>query len=370
MTCMFGIVLELCAAAIGAFSKQLIAYSKEVEFLQQQKAQRPSRARCLMACGQIMNMLVGPIVDGAAYAFAPQVVVAPFASFDIIFNILTAPFTLNEEVNRNTVLGTILVFIGAIVSAFAGPNHDSELSLVEFERKLFRPAGLAYIGCQFGALALLWASLRMKTGNGRKAMAIRQATMAGILMGDTYLLKGFASTLRTTIQTGAWFAFITSPVPVLCLLVYICTSLLGNCFMSQALPTHQPSPDATASVSTNDGFEELLQPDIEAPAVIIIPIFEGTHILCCCLSGCVVLAELDGADMWRAIVYWCGVLFLLAGLIVVQIEPDSPPDPHRRSFAQGQVRRASVCAQGSTSVLQAARRISTSRGSIVAPAMF
>ena len=44
-----------------------------------------------------MNMAVGPIVDASAYAFAPQVVVPPFACLDVIFNALTAPYTLDFQ---------------------------------------------------------------------------------------------------------------------------------------------------------------------------------------------------------------------------------------------------------------------------------
>lgn len=55
-----GIFLAILAAAIGTTSKQLIAASEHWK--------KP----WLFHCGASMNILLGPVVDASAYAFAPQ----------------------------------------------------------------------------------------------------------------------------------------------------------------------------------------------------------------------------------------------------------------------------------------------------------
>merc|ERR1719230_1675903 len=103
-----GIILEVAAAALGTTSKQLIAYSEYV------------KKRWIFHIGAGINIFVGPIVDASAYAFAPQVVVAPFACLDVIFNALTAPYTLhwqNEVLTAAHIYGTILVAIGAVFTS-------------------------------------------------------------------------------------------------------------------------------------------------------------------------------------------------------------------------------------------------------------
>merc|ERR1719169_307845 len=99
-----GIFLEILAAALGTLSKQLIAMSEHYK--------KP----CLFHTGATINIAVGPIVDACAYAFAPQVIVAPFACLDVIFNALTAPYTLKWQQEKVTVvhiLGTAFVAVGA-----------------------------------------------------------------------------------------------------------------------------------------------------------------------------------------------------------------------------------------------------------------
>merc|ERR1711963_1257563 len=114
-----GILLEICAAGLGTFSKQLIAYSEYVQ------------KRWMFHLGASINIFVGPIVDASAYAFAPQVVVAPFACLDVIFFALTAPYTLHWQHERLTHVhfaGTSLVASGAVFTAVFGSVHDDILS--------------------------------------------------------------------------------------------------------------------------------------------------------------------------------------------------------------------------------------------------
>merc|ERR1719382_1169657 len=119
-----GIFLEVLAAAIGTISKQLIAYSEHVH------------KRWIFHLGAGMNIFVGPVVDASAYAFAPQVVVAPFACLDVIFNALTAPYTLhwqNEYLTNVHIVGTSLVALGAVFTAVFGSVHDEVLTVEELE---------------------------------------------------------------------------------------------------------------------------------------------------------------------------------------------------------------------------------------------
>merc|ERR1719230_2138307 len=110
-----GIILEVAAAALGTTSKQLIAYSEYV------------KKRWIFHIGAGINIFVGPVVDASAYAFAPQVVVAPFACLDVIFNALTAPYTLswqNERLTTTHLVGTAFVSLGAVMtSLFANVDN-------------------------------------------------------------------------------------------------------------------------------------------------------------------------------------------------------------------------------------------------------
>merc|ERR1719330_596659 len=109
---------------------------------------------------------MGPIIDASAYAFAPQVVVAPFACLDVIFNVLTAPYTLpfqQAQVTRDQWLGSLLVFMGAACTAGFGSVQDDVMSLEDFEKKLKAPRALIYIGVEIAIIIVvrtMWATGR------------------------------------------------------------------------------------------------------------------------------------------------------------------------------------------------------------------
>jgi len=217
-------------------------------------------------------------------------VVAPMSSLDVIFNMLTAPYTLpfqQKKLQREHLLGALLVFIGAVFTSEFGSHSDDAMSVQDFQSKLLRPIGVMYMGAELLFILILRGLVRLN----KIEKPVAQALVAGVLMGNVFLLKGFASIIRSTIETGNWVGFLESPLPMCCLVTYIGTSVLGNILMTQAL---------------------------EAKAVVVITVFEGTHILCCCLSGCVVMLEMEGAVWWRNILYWVSVIFIGAGIIVVQ----------------------------------------------------
>ena len=61
-------------AGLGTFPKQLITY---LEYRQ---------SRVLNAINNLVNVVVGAVVDASVYAFAAQAVIFLFASLDVIFN--------------------------------------------------------------------------------------------------------------------------------------------------------------------------------------------------------------------------------------------------------------------------------------------
>ena len=67
-------------------------------------------------CGMLMNILLGPLLDVAGYAFAPAALIAPFTSFTIVINTVVAPYTLGEKLTPRRLFSTSVVFIAATSS--------------------------------------------------------------------------------------------------------------------------------------------------------------------------------------------------------------------------------------------------------------
>merc|ERR1719367_213095 len=99
-----------------------------------------------------MNILLGPFVDASAYAFAPQVIIAPFACLDVIFNAITAPYTLRwqqERLTRTHWFGTGMVALGAVFTSVFAQADNIIYNVHELEAQLFfRPTSLAYLAVE------------------------------------------------------------------------------------------------------------------------------------------------------------------------------------------------------------------------------
>jgi hypothetical protein len=275
-----GIFLAVLAAALGTTSKQLIAASTHYKKL------------WLFHLGAGMNIAVGPIVDASAYAFAPQVIVAPFACLDVIFNALTAPYTLKwqgEVLTRVHVIGSGLVAAGAVFTSVFADASNEVYTVDELEHQLLRPASIIYLSTELSAIITVNVLLKRGLMNPQ-IRGISLGVVAGVLMGNVFFMKGLLGFVRRGIQHGDWSAFIHL-TPYVCLVCAVCGAVVGHIFMRKGLGEYK--------------------------GVFMVTIFEGAHITAACLSGCIVMSEMSGATWWKYIMYWCGVSLIISGLLVI-----------------------------------------------------
>mmetsp|Transcript_35167 Transcript_35167/g.75857 ORF Transcript_35167/g.75857 Transcript_35167/m.75857 type:complete len:402 (-) Transcript_35167:198-1403(-) len=276
-----GIFLAVLAAALGTTSKQLIAASEHLK--------KP----WLFHLGASMNILLGPIVDASAYAFAPQVIVAPFACLDVIFNALTAPYTLhwqNEKLTKSHLQGTAMVALGAVFTSVFASADNKVLTVYELEDQLFfRPTSLAYLALELAAIASASLALK-KRWMSPQFRGVSLGVIAGVLMGNVFFLKGLIGIIQTTASTGDFHAWLR-PTPWVLAACAAGGAIGGHMFMRKGLGEYK--------------------------GVFMVTIFEGAHISAACLSGCVVMEEMVGVAPWRYITYWCSVGGIVGGMFVI-----------------------------------------------------
>mmetsp|Transcript_36371 Transcript_36371/g.103486 ORF Transcript_36371/g.103486 Transcript_36371/m.103486 type:complete len:412 (+) Transcript_36371:119-1354(+) len=278
-----GVILAILAAGIGTTSKQLIAASEHLK--------KP----WLFHLGASMNIALGPVVDASAYAFAPQVIVAPFACLDVIFNALTAPYTLhwqNERLSRNHIRGTALVALGAVFTSVFAAVDNKVYTVRELEEQLFlRPTSFLYMLIELFAITLVNIALKKKWLSP-KVRGISLGVIAGILMGNVFFLKGLIGIITTTASTGEFDAWLR-PTPYILAAAAGAGAVTGHIFMRKGLGEYK--------------------------GVFMVTIFEGAHISAACLSGCVVMEEMVGAPFWQYIAYWGSVSCIVGGMLVINL---------------------------------------------------
>jgi len=290
-----GVLLEILAAALGTLSKQLIAISEHLK--------KP----WLFHIGATINIAVGPLVDASAYAFAPQVIVAPFACLDVIFNALTAPYTLkwqNEVLTRAHFIGCGLVTCGASMTALFADTENVVYDVYMLEKQLLRPESLIYFTVEL--CGILTANYLLRRGLMTPMVrGISLGVIAGVLMGNVFFVKGLVSLARFSISTGDTQAWLR-PTPY----------LMGGCAAGGAVIGH---------MFMRKGLGEY-------KGVFMVTIFEGAHITAACLSGCVVMSEMSGAPWWRYLCYWASVGTIIAGMLFINTAAADAELAHQRSI--------------------------------------
>jgi len=276
-----GILLAIWAAAIGTASKQLIAASEHFG--------KP----WLFHLGAGMNILLGPVVDVSAYVFAPQVIVAPFACLDVIFNAISAPYMLrwqNERLTRFHALGTAFVFVGAMCTSMFAQADNVIYSVRELEEHIFwRPQSRLYLTLEIALIITVKEALRKKLLSPA-VRGISLGVVAGILMGNIFFMKGLVGIILNTASTGNYEAWLR-PTPYFLAVCAAGGAVAGHIFMREGLGEYK--------------------------GVFMVTIFEGAHISAGCLSGCIVMEEMAGAPWWRYILYWVGVTVIILGMLII-----------------------------------------------------
>lgn len=303
-----GISLEVIAALLGTVSKQLIAYTENVH--------GSGRKNCTLGCGFFLSFIVGPIVDAAAYAFAPQTVIAPFASLDVLFNAISAPCTLGFQREYFTWMhwaAALLVSVGAACTALSGPIHDDILTPDIIRSRFSQPKALTYFIAEL--ILVVIAIIIIKRGGKGRVQGMLLGGVSGLLIGNSFLTKAFVCLVRHAVSSGDWSAF-TTVTPYVILFVAIGGSAVGAYFMQRGLRSFK--------------------------GVYMVTILDGVKISCGCISGDIVLGELqyDSWKQWAS--YWSSVGAIISGIVLinyaskeVELQRDSPSSQRLASLPTG-----------------------------------
>ena len=106
-----GVILVLFGLSLGTTGMHLIRMSEL-----KKKEGQDKECRFYFFLGMIFNVLLGPLLDIAGYAFAPAALIAPFTGINIIINSVVAPYTLGEELTPRRLFSASVVFIAATSS--------------------------------------------------------------------------------------------------------------------------------------------------------------------------------------------------------------------------------------------------------------
>jgi len=295
-----GLCLETGATVLGTVGKQMLRFSKLLEL-----EEREILGRMVLIAGLVTNIVLGPAVDGLAYSFAPQSILAPLLGMDIVWNCMLAPFTLKEKLTRGRLLGCIILSAGMAGTALAGPQEDSEHSLAYLKHLLVRPEALAYYLVE--ALLILVGTMCIKlrpAGDHMRGFAM--GILGGIIGGNLFFLKATSELVTTSISNGSYEVWL-EPLPFFLAFATLACAAVSAALLTNGMREHE----ALSMVAT----------------------YEGSIALSGCASGSIVMAEMDGQAPERVMAYVASLALILLGLCVTQL--GSAPEKNGSKCSNG-----------------------------------
>lgn len=280
-----GIGLEFAATLLGTLSKQSLRFSKLLEV-----RGRSVCGRLVLSVGLITNLFLGPAIDGLAYSFAPQSILAPLLGLDIIWNCVLAPFTLKETLTRGRLIGCLILTGGMVGTALTGPQTNSDHSLEALEHLLFQPRAYAYYALETALIFAGAVCIRLRpAGNHLRGFAL--GILGGVIGGNLFFLKATSELVTGSISDASYEVWL-HPLPV-------------------ALAIGAAACAAISAVLLTNGLREY-------EALSMVATYEGSMALSGCASGCAVMNEMDGQAPERILGYVVSLGLILFGLCVSQ----------------------------------------------------
>mmetsp|Transcript_25135 Transcript_25135/g.69088 ORF Transcript_25135/g.69088 Transcript_25135/m.69088 type:complete len:340 (-) Transcript_25135:163-1182(-) len=284
-----GAGLMLAKTLIIVIGLQLMSYASRIKH-------RTHRCQ-IKVLGMALAMAMGPLAEVAAYAFAPQSLLAPMNGFDLVWNVLLAPFTLGERQNRAKIVSTLVVFTGSCFAPMVGPHSVTAMSLEELHQNFLSTRFLVYaVVCLSCFLAGLAAVRRRKQRlrsplHGKDVVrGTLIGVVGGFVSGQTYFLSASATLVRASIDGGNWSA----------LLDWLPYVIIGGALMCGFVN----------AVLMAEGLAEF-------EAMFFVPMFAGSSIAAACIAATVVLRETIDLPWWRTACYWLGIVLVIVGLSIL-----------------------------------------------------
>lgn len=207
----------------------------------------------------------------------------------------------------------MLVTVGAACTALSGPIHDDILTPDIIRSRFIQPKALTYFIAEF--ILVVIAIIIIKRGGKGRVQGMLLGGVAGLLIGNSFLTKAFVCLVRHAVSSGDWSAF-TTITPYVILFVAIGGSSIGAYFMQRGLRSFK--------------------------GVYMVTILDGVKICCGCISGDIVLGELqyDSWKQWAS--YWSSVGAIISGIVLinyaskeVELHRDSPSSQRLASLPPG-----------------------------------
>lgn len=239
---------------------------------------------------------LGSILDFVAFGMAPQTLLAPLAALSLVWNMFIAPIFHKEEVTRENILATIIIFIGVTLTVIFAGHSTPTYELEDLLRLYQQPVMSVYIICVTSFLAGLFYFARYiehtHKYEGGLYHIICYGGIAGTFGGQSVLLaKSTVELLKSAIwgQSG-WYMFTHFASYV----------IIGGLLCCLVCQIH----------FLNGGLARF-------DALIVVPVYQSFWILMSVLGGIMYFEEYVSMTSMQLFMFTLGGFVTIGGIIVL-----------------------------------------------------
>jgi len=277
LTWLIGVGLAVGATGIGTLGRISMRWS---HILMDDGKNAKSFKILLIA---ISCLIINPIMDVLALAFASPTLLTPLAGTTLVWNVILAHFILKEQLTIYAVAGSGIALVGCVLVGIFGPKEDPTFTDYDevmdlWNRKTFH----IYAFCLLVVVSFL--AMLMKVGT-HHVRGMCYALVAGTFSGLFFSLKCSVELVRI----GATRHFFT----YLIILSAAATPLIGIIILYVGLK--------------------------EYDALVLLPMYHAALVLTGTTSSAIFFKDLEGLNLVRAIVFSTAIVIILIGAVVVSI---------------------------------------------------
>eukprot|EP00457_Paulinella_chromatophora_P008858 gb/GEZN01008907.1/.p1 GENE.gb/GEZN01008907.1/~~gb/GEZN01008907.1/.p1 ORF type:complete len:407 (-),score=46.41 gb/GEZN01008907.1/:2-1222(-) len=320
----FGIMLTVWSTLFGSFGKLALKLAHNVEKkmssledLQRRKKKRLRAKRHFALCFAFVAIgILNPCCEIAAYLFASQAMLVPFASLSIVWNAAFAPYLLGEKLTFRDMAGTFLIFCGCGVVAVAGNHRDQEFTFQFLMRRFCERDFIIYLACMFCALfSMAWIMIFRQDSRWWHRVAC--GCIGGVLGGNFFLVKCTTLLFELSVYDHSiwldWRSYAIFAATIFC-------SLGGFILLNSALRQY--------------------------PAVDIVPLYQCAIMIAGSSSALAFFQDWAGFKLWQCIVFPIGLALTMIGIpVLVRQGPPHSTSKSRLFFSHDHSPRSSCASE-------------------------
>jgi len=270
---------------------------------------------------------VGPGCDIVSYIYASQSILSPFAAMTIVWTALFAPCSLGEKLQKQDILGMLLVISGVIISSLTGNQDEQDVKYEDIVRNANKPGFWAFMivnhSLMFSFFGIMFYTRNVRFKIQEPGQPVRYLVEDKFDPDKEYDAKQRADILfeqrwRNSLLRRVAFCSAGGTMGGNQFMAKCFSSVISNKFQPPG-----PSSGIALFAGVVSGTEIFLLNKAMAryEATTVIPMYQSILIVFGSISAAAFWGDWDNFEVWQFVVFPIALVVVIIGIIVLVTKP-------------------------------------------------